>query len=496
MLRNYLNTSIRNLFRDPFYAFINSAGFAVGIASSMLIMLWVYDEITFDGFHANQKHIHQLWVNQTIDGKTDARISVPGPAYEELKNADSRISKTVITDWRSMPLLSVGETKIRRNAFHVSKEFLEMFLFPLTKGARENVLNYPTSIVITESTAKALFKDEDPINKVIRVNNLSDLKVTGVLKDIPENSSFQFDCLITFDHLEQTQKEVKEVRADWDEFTFQVFVELQSASDKEIVERSIKDMIAKKNPSDINREFFLYPMERWRLHSKFENGKESGGTIVYFQWTAEIAALIMIMACINFMNLATARSEGRAREVGIRKVVGSGRSELILQFLGESFIMTAISFAFALLLVEIALPFFNQLVQKQLFIDFTSIRFWIATVFILLFISLVSGSYPAFYLSAFQPVKVLKGKIKSGVEATSLRRILVMVQFGVAIFLIMATVALYQQMRLLKRLHLGYDQKGLITVPSNKAINTNYEAIKEELLQSNVVEAVCQSSND
>ncbi len=495
MLRNYLQTSVRNLLRNPFYAFINSAGFAVGIACSMLIMLWIYDEMTFDGFHPKLNRIHQVWINQTFNGKTDAMISVPGPAYEELKNAHSHISRTVLADWRSNPLLTVGETKIRKGAFHVTEEFLEVFQFPLIKGMRENVLDDPTSIVITESTAKALFNNEDPINKVIRVNNLSDLKVTGVLKDIPGNSSFQFDCLMAFNHLEQTQKEVKEVRASWDEYTFQVFVELKSANDKETVEGAIKDLIAKKNPSDIKREIFLYPMERWRLHSNFENGKESGGIIVYFQWTAEIAALILIMACINFMNLATARSEGRAREVGIRKVVGSGRRELVLQFLGESFIMTAISFAFALLLVELALPIFNQFVQKQLFIDFTSIRFWMATVFLVLFTSLISGSYPAFYLSAFQPVKVLKGKIKAGKEAASLRRVLVMVQFGVAIFLIVGTIVLYQQMQLLKGRDLGYDQEGLITVHSNGTINADFKIIKDELLQTDVVNAVSQSSN-
>lgn len=495
MLRNYLQTCIRNLLRNPFYAFINSLGFAVGIACSMLIMLWVYDEMTSDGFHSNQKRLHQLWVNQTINGKTDAMRSVPGPTYEELKNADSHVSNAVMTDWRGTPLLTVGETKIHKSAFHVTREFLEVFQFPLIIGAKENVLDDPTSIVITESTAKALFKDEDPINKLIRVNNLSDLKVTGILKDIPENSSFQFDCLIAFNHLEQTQKEVKEVRASWDEYTFQVFVELQSVNDKEMVEKGIKDLIAKKNPSDLKREFFLYPMERWRLHSNFENGKEVGGTILYFQWTVTIAALILLMACVNFMNLATARSEGRAREVGIRKVVGSARRELILQFLGESFMMTTISFVFALLLAELALPIFNQLVQKQLFIDFSSVNFWIATIFLLLFTSLVAGSYPAFYLSSFQPAKVLKGKIKSGKEATSLRRILVMMQFGVAIFLIIGTIVLYQQMQLLKGLELGYDQEGLITVRSNSTINEDYKIIKDELLQTNVVTAVSQSSN-
>ena len=495
MLKNYLLVTLRNLRKNATYSFINIAGLSIGIVCSLLIMLWVFDELSFDTFQPKANRLYQVWVNAHYDGKINTWNSVPQPTYEALKTEDSNILNTAITDWGGTHLYAVGESRVYKKAFYASEEFLEMFQFRLVKGDPSTVMDDPASLVITESMAKVLFGDQDPINQTVRINNAHDLKVTGVLKDIPKNSSFEFDCLMTWKMKIIAEDWVKRSQTQWGNYSFQVFVELNDPANEGNVENSIRDLLFRKGETDMKREFFLHPMLRWRLHSNFENGQESGGMMDYVQMFTIIASFILVIACINFMNLATARSERRAREVGIRKSVGSRRHELILQFMGESVFLAVVAFGIAILVTQLLLPFYNQLVDKELFIDYGSTKFWLFAAALVTFTGVVSGSYPALYLSSFQPVKVLKGKVQVGKSASLPRKILVTLQFGFSILLIIGTIVIYWQINFVKARDLGYDQENLITVEYTAEVGKNYSTIKQELLNTGVVRSVCKSNS-
>lgn len=495
MFRNYLIVTIRNLFRNGFYSFINISGLAIGITCSILILLWVADETGYDKFHPKADRLYQVWVRAFFDGKISSWTSVPLPTYEAFKTANTNIERMCVTDWGGQHLLNVGDNRIMKNGYWVSEEFLEMFEFPLLKGNAAQVLDDPRSIVITQSAAQALFGEEDPLNKIIRLDNEYELKVTGILKDIPSNSSFEFDILIPWKFREQENDWVKRNTTNWGNYSFQVFAELNDPANHADVEKSVKMMLQEHGEKETKPEYFLYPMLRWRLFSNFENGVEMGGMNDYVQMFTIIAVFIIVIACINFMNLATARSERRAREVGIRKSVGSKRSQLVMQFIGESILISFLAFAFAILFAQMLLPYYNDLVQKKLFIDYTSSQFWIFSVGMVLLTGIIAGSYPAFYLSSFQPVKVLKGKVTVGKGASTPRKVLVTLQFGFSILLIIGTIVIYQQIQLVKGRALGYDQENLMAVSYTKEIDKNYQVIKQELLNTGVVEAVTKSNS-
>jgi len=494
MFKNYLLVTLRNLRKNGTYSFINIAGLSIGITCSVLILLWVFDELSFNKFHPKADRLYQVWINATFDGKINSWTSLPLPAYEALRTENSNIVNTTVTDWGGDHLFSVGDKRITKRSFYAGEEFLEMFQFPLMKGNAASVLDDPTSIVITESMAKMFFGESDPINQVIRVDNKNDLKVTGVLKDIPKNSSFQFDFLLPW-KLNEQQDWVKRSTTNWGNNSFQIFMELNKGSNKALVEKAIKDLIIRKDPEDYKRELFLHPLLKWRLNSNFENGKEAGGRIDFVKMFGVIAVFILVIACINFMNLSTARSERRAREVGIRKSVGSRRHELIFQFIGESLFISSLAFAIAILLAQLLMPYYNNLVDKKLFINYLSVEFWVFALGLIVLTGVVSGSYPAFYLSSFQPVKVLKGKIQTGKSGSTPRKVLVTLQFGFSILLIIGTIVVYQQIQYSKSRSLGYDQENLITVSYTEEVGKNYRPIKLELLQTGVVKAVTKSNS-
>ena len=495
MFKNYLKIAIRSLRKNSVYSFINISGLAVGIACSILILLWVQDETSYDRFQPKLDRLHQVWINAYFDGKINSWTSVPMPLKNGLKEEISSIKNAAITEWGGMHLLTVGDKKLNQRGYFASEEFLEMFQFPLIAGTAEEVLDDTYSIVLTKSAANRLFGDEDPINKLIKLDNNADVKVTGILKDIPSNSSFEFDYLVPMSLMVATQDWAKNAETNWGNNSFQVFVELPEGTTKEKVNADIKDFLNSKLEDDFKKDLWLHPMSRWRLHSTFENGKEAGGMVDYVNLFSIIAIFILVIACINFMNLATARSEKRAREVGIRKSVGSKRQDLIFQFLGESILISIIAFALAIILVEGALPFYNDLVEKQLFIPYLSFQFWIFALGMILITWLLSGSYPALYLSSFNVVKVLKGKIQVGKSASIPRQVLVVLQFGFSIILIVGTIVVYFQIQHVKNRDLGYDQENLITVQYNNELRKNYSTIKQELLRSGVVEAVTKSNS-
>lgn len=495
MIRNYFIVTLRNLLKNKIYSVINIAGLSIGITCSILILLWVYDEVSYDKFQPKIDRLYQLWVSSEFDNTINTWQSVPLPTYEGLKTAHTHIKNVAVVDWGGDHLLTVGEKKIYKRGYYVSEEFLTMFEFPLIYGNAPDVLNDASSIVITEETARIFFGDEDPINRIIRVDDKGDLKVSGVLRDIPGNSSFEFDFLLPRKYWRSIDPWVVENEDNWGNYSFQVFVELSDPTHLEDVNEAIGPMLIEHGETDLKPELFLYPMERWRLHSSFENGQEKGGMIDFVQMFSFIAVFVLIIACINFMNLATARSERRAKEVGIRKSIGSRRIDLIFQFISESFVITMIAYILAILIAQLMLPFYNNLVEKELVIPFTSLRFWLFTLSVIFVTGMISGSYPAFYLSSFKPVMVLKGRILEGRRGSLPRKILVVLQFGFSILLIIATLIIYNQIQMVKNRELGYGQENLIMVERNEELDRNYTVLKNELLQSGIVEGVTVSNS-
>lgn len=495
MLKNFFTVAIRNLRRNSLYSVINISGLAIGIVCSILILLWVADETSYDAFIPRADRLHQLWVHAEFDNKINSWRSVPLPTYEALKSADNNIKNTAVADWGGNHLLTVADKRLIKKGYYVSEEFLEMFEFPLTSGNKETVLDDPSSIVITESLSELLFGAEDPVGRMIRVEDTVSLQVTGVLKDVPGNSSFQFDYLMTYKGWQNINPWVVRNKTNWGNYSFQVFVELYDASKAELAESGIRDLLTENGETDMPRYLFLHPMLKWRLHSNFENGKAVGGMSDYVQLFTVIAFFILIIACINFMNLATARSERRVREVGIRKSLGSSRSQIIFQFIGESLFISFLAYLLAVGLALLALPGYNAMVEKDLFIDFTSAEFWLFSFGVILLTGIISGSYPAFYLSSFDPVRTLKGAVFSGKKGSLPRKVLVVIQFSFSILLMIGTVIIFKQIELVKNRDLGYNQHNLITVENTDDISENYEVLKRELLQSGTVEAVTRSNS-
>ena len=496
MLKNYFIIAFRTLKRNLAYSFINIIGLSVGIASCVLILLWVYDELTFDQYFTKYDTLYAIEQNSKTENGITTRNFVPMPLKDVLLPKDSRIKQVAITVGQAA-LLSVGDRKIQKAGMDVSDSFLKMFDFKMLSGNADLALSDPRSIVLTQSTAKALFGDIDPLGKMVtvKIENNEELKVTGVIADPPSNISFTIDFLLPFSYFEATSVWVQYARNNWGNNNFQMYVELEPGADKNVVDLSIRNIITENNNESTGRELFLHPMSRWRLYTKFENGKEAGGLIEYVRLFTGIAILTMIIACINFMNLATARSEHRAREVGIRKSVGSRRTELIIQFLSESIIISTIALVISLVLVEAALPFYNLLLDKTLSINYGDWPVWITGIIIILVTGLLAGSYPAFYLSSFQPVKVLKGKIRAGKSANIPRQVMVTLQFGFSIVLIISSVVVYQQIQFLKNRELGYDRDNLMMIWSTSDIEKNFRSLKQELLSTGDALSVCKSNS-
>ncbi|CAN5331643.1 ABC transporter permease [soil metagenome] len=495
MLRNYVKIAFRNLTRNAVYSFINIGGLAIGIACSLLITLWVWDEVTYDRFLKNNSQLGQLNYNNFFSDNISTSNAVALGPYEFLKTFDARIKNTCVAYWPSKALLTAGENKVSQTGRMVSPEFLEMFQFPLVKGSADKVLDDPRSIVITESLAKSLFGEADPINQLVKLDNMTELKVTGVLKELPSNSTFSFKYLASL-AIYAEQDWMKRDKDNWDNESYPVFVELQPGASFDDVNAAIRELpVQKIEDKEFRREMFLQPMKDWHLHSNFENGVASGGMIEFVKYFSLIAALVLIIACINFMNLATARSERRAREVGIRKTVGSLRRELIGQFIGESILIAALAFVIAVVMVELLLPVYNGLVAKELSIHYASPAVWFLAVGFIAVTGFFAGSYPAFYLSSFNPVQVLKGKVQVGSSVTTPRKVMVVLQFFFSIGLIFGTIVIYKQISHVQERSLGYERENLINIQSNDELDKNYNAIKRELMSTGIVTAATSSNS-
>ena len=499
MFKNYLKTAWRNIRRGRGYSALNIFGLATGMAVVLIIGLWVYNQYSYNKFLPGYKRLYQVQRHFYGNGDTLTYGGTSLKLADALRNQIPEIESVAETDGGSMHGLMVGNRKFYMQGNHVAGNFLTMFQFPFLDGDAKNVLSDPYSIVLTESTAKALFGNEDALNKTVRFDNTNDLKVTGILKDIPRNSTLQFNYLVPFSYLESTNSFVKLARSKgygWTNFT--TYVKLKPGISYGQVAPKIRDL--EKTETDnfmsMATNIILDPVEHWHLYDAFDKGKPVAGFIEYVRIFSVIGILVLLIACINFINLTTARSEKRAKEVGVRKAIGSGKKELVLQFLIESVLLTFIAFLFSILFVQLALPSFNTLTGDAIKIPFSSATFWIIMLCCVLVTALAAGSRPAFYLSSFNPVKVLKNNIHAGKAATLPRKILVVLQFSCSIALIISTFIIYQQVQYAKDRPSGYDKNRLMMTDMNNELSKNYTAIKNEIKQKGIAEMITTASSN
>ncbi|MBP6826327.1 MAG: ABC transporter permease [Saprospiraceae bacterium] len=492
MISNYLKLALRNLRNNRLYSFLNVAGLAVGLASGILVLLLTTDEFRYNKFHTNLRNLHLILQNQTQGGVTYTFEALPGPLAAALRAEIPEIKRVTRFSWFGQQLLTNGDKSFYERGMYAEPDFFRMLSFPALKGDPVAALQDVGSVVITERTAKKLFGEEDPIGKPLRHNNLRDLKVAAVVRDMPANSSIRFDVVLPFRIYEQ---ENADWITTWDNNSLPTWVELQPGADLAALNRKLENFVQGKEP-DAAAHIFAYPLSEWRLHGKFENGKQSGGRIDMVLMLGIIGIFVLLIACINFMNLSTARSEHRAREVGVRKVVGAQRSLIIGQFLSEALVMTFLALALAVLMVKLILPSFNRFADKSLVFDFSNWQVWSVLLALGLLTGVIAGSYPAFFLSGFQPVRVLKGTLGSGKSGALLRKGLVTFQFVISIFLIIGTMVVSLQIRHAQNRPLGYDPENLIEIPARGDMAEKFGVLKNDLIQIPGVKSVSAGTDD
>jgi predicted permease len=499
MLFNYIKIAFRNLSRNIGFSLINILGLSLGMTVAMLIGLWLHDEVSYNTYHQNHSRIAQVWTSFHNDKEVGSGTAVSVPLGLELRAKYAADFKNVaLTSWNFSHVMSVGDKQIATKGMWVQPEFPKMFTLKMVRGSQD-ALNDPSAILLNESLAQSFFGDEDPVNKTIRMDNTTDFKVAGVYEDLPKNSTFhETSLLIPWEKYLAIENWVKESQTQWNNHSFQLYVEMQPQADFEKTTGKIKGIAMQhlKANTDGIESAFLHPMDKWHLYSEFKNGVNTGGRIQFVWMFGIIGVFVLLLACINFMNLATARSEKRAKEVGIRKSIGSVKSQLVFQFLSESLLMVLLSFVLAFLLLLLSLPWFNDLADKRIQIQWLNPVFWLLIITFTLFTGLISGSYPAFYLSSFEPIKVLKGTFRVGKLAAVPRKVLVILQFTVSITLIIGTVVVFRQIQHAKNRPVGYDREGLITIPlTTPDLNGKYAPLREELLKTGAVQNMAQSSS-
>jgi putative ABC transport system permease protein len=498
MLKSYLKTAWRNLTRNKVYSALNIVGLGAGMAVALLIGLWVSNEYSFDRFLPGYQQLYQVELNSTSekDGEhTQTATSLPLAAV--LRKDFPEIAAVAESDFFGQHDLLVGDKKLYSDGGMIGQDFLTMFRYPLLKGDPASALKDPYSIVLTSSMSKALFGDTDPIGKTVRIDNDHDVKVTGILQDIPKNSSLQFNYLIPFSYKIATEDWMKDAVKSWYNNSFQIFVALKPGADLARLAPKIKNIVFEHGlmmrPG--KPAVFLHPLKSWRLYSEFKNGKVSGGFIDYVRMFSIIGLLVLLIACINFMNLSTARSEKRAREVGVRKAVGSQRRDLIFQFLTESILTTFLSFLISILLVQLALPAFNSLTDSDIHVPYNHPLFWLGMIVYIGTTGLLAGSRPALYLSSFNPVSVLKGSFRTVKSGALSRKILVVTQFTCSIALIISTIIVYRQIQYAKNRPIGYSSERLMETDMSGDLFDHYDALKNDLLRTGMVGSVAKASS-
>jgi putative ABC transport system permease protein len=490
MFQNYFKTAFRNLWKNKVYGSLNVFGLAIGIACAGLIFLWIEDERSYNHNNLKRDHLYQILENQPFEGKTYTFSATPGLLAEGMKKEFPGIKNSCRLTWDQYTLFGLGEKTIYESGNYADSSIFSMFTISFVQGKKENVFQQLHSLAISEKMAKKFFGDQkDIIGRTLKVDNKEEYVISGVFKDLPQNSSIKFDWLSPFKIYHDDNQWLNE----WDNNGIQTFVELDEKANKGLIDKKLDNYLKAKGTSIVAVPF-LFSMNDWRLYSKFEEGKQTGGRIQFVRMFSIIAWIILLIACINFMNLATARSEKRSKEVGVRKVLGAGKKILVAQFIGEAMIMAFLSLVIAIGIIYLILPSFNSLVDKKLLIGFDNPLHLSFIVLMGLICGLVAGSYPALYLSSFNPIWVFKGLNIKGSGAALIRKGLVVLQFAISIILIIGTIIVYNQIQHIKNRDLGYNKNNIIQTGIRGDMKKNFPVIKDQLLSSGYVENAAMSN--
>jgi ABC-type antimicrobial peptide transport system permease subunit len=466
VFKNYLKTAWRNLVKGKMHSLINIVGLSIGMAVTILIGLWIWSELLFDKNFDNYDRIAQVMQTQTLNGNVVTGKGNVMPLAKTLRNNyGSNFKHVVLSSWSMNSLVNAGDKSINVQGNYMENEAPDLLSLKMVAGTRKSFQSKST-VLLSESIAKALFGNEDAVGKLVKIDGDLNEKVVGVYKDFPENSSFK-DVSFIAPFYDLTGW-VNGNEDNWTNESFQVFVQLNPNADFQTVSNKIRDIKLNKLDAQTAKlekpQMLLHPMSKWHLYSEFKNGVNTGGAIQYVWMFAIIGVFVLLLACINFMNLSTARSEKRAKEVGIRKAIGSLRSQLINQFFSESLLTAVLAFFIALILVVLVLPFFNNVSGKHISLPWNNIYFWLIGIGFSIVTGFIAGVYPALYLSSFRPVKVLKGTFKAGKNASTPRKVLVVLQFTVSVVLIIATITVFRQIEFAKSRPVGYNNQGLISI--------------------------------
>ncbi len=501
MFKNYFKIAWRNLVKSKGYSAINIGGLAVGMAVAILIGLWVYDELSYDKYQVrNYDRIAQVMQSANFNGEIGTQTANPALMGPEIRAKYGSDFKYVVqASWTGGHLLAVGKKSFNKTGIFFEPDAPEMLTLKMLEGTRKG-LKDPYSIMLSASTAEAIFGKDDPINKVIKIDRNFDVKVTGVYEDLPDNTSFHdVKIMMPWDLWLIQNPWAKQMDNPWGSNFSQTFVQIGDHADMQKVSAKIKNVKLNNVGPDERRykwQAFLQPMSKWSLYNEFKNGKNTGGNIRYVWLFAIIGIFVLVLACINFMNLSTARSVKRAKEVGIRKAIGSMRWQIIKQFFAESYVVVFLAFILALGLVFLLLPLFNSVAGKKMVMPLGNASFWLISIAFIFITGLLSGSYPAFYLSSFQPLKVLKGTFKVGKGAAIPRRILVVLQFTVSVMLIIGTIIVYEQIQYAKDRPIGYTRSGLINMGLETEIKQqHFDAVITVLKNAGAIDEMTASNS-
>jgi putative ABC transport system permease protein len=491
MFKNYIKAAFRNLWKNKGYSFLNIGGLAIGMACAGLIFLWVEDELTFNHYFSNRDNLYKVKDRQTYDGNTFTFDATPGTLAEAIKAEIPGLRSTARSTWGNSVLFSAKDKPIYEQGLYVDSSFLTMFQLEFIQGNAKTAFAQLHSLVISETMANKFFSTTNVVGKTLKVDNREDYVIAGVFKDLPKNVSFYFSWLASFKIYLDQNSWLK----SWGNNGIVTYVETEPNADIATINKKLYGFVQTKQ-KEASAHMSIYPMNRWRMYDNFENGNEIPGRIQYVHLFNVIAWIILVIACINFMNLSTARSEQRAKEVGVRKVMGAGKRKLIGQFIGESVFTAIVSLLLAVAIIYVSLPAFNLLVEKHLSVNIFNPLHIGVLLGIALVCGLVAGSYPAFYLSSFNPIYVLKGiKIKAGGSAGFVRKSLVVVQFSISVILIISTIIIYLQIFHVKDRDLGYNKNNLIYMYMQGKMKDNYAIIKNDLLATGLVQNTALSNN-
>ncbi|KAA6438998.1 FtsX-like permease family protein [Dyadobacter flavalbus] len=489
MLQNYFKVAVRSLLKNKLFSFINIFGLALGMSCSLLIWLWVRDEISYNRFYPNLSRIYFLRSGFDWKGQTGAGMATPGPWQEAIQKQVPEVAAITKMTWNRDLLIKAGEKSTKENGIYATSDFFKVFDTPFINGTAANAIAQPTSIAISRKLAEKYFGTENAVGKTMKVDNKTNFIVSAVFEDIPENATERFDWIINFKVQEQDWMKW------WGNSSFKTYALLTPGADPVHAEKVMRQVIKKSAPPELLSFPLLQRFQDVHLYSDYDGLKATGGRIEYVRVFSIVAIFILLIACVNFMNLATARSVKRAKEVGVRKVVGAERKYLAMQFLGESLIVSILACILAMLFVIAALPFFNEVVQKQITLSMSDPSLWLSVTGLLLITGLVAGSYPALYMSALQPIRILKGRLTSTAQGAYLRKGLVVFQFVLSIFLITGMLVIGRQMHYIQTKRLGLDRENVLYIPIEGVLIDKLEVARQEIINSPFVMAATSTGS-